>query len=47
MVQVLRGAITLNGELFNESDCAAVSGDRELIFKGADSGGEFLLFDLA
>ncbi len=46
-VQVLRGTVSMNRELFKEGDCVAVSGERDLSFSGAGAGGEFLLFDLA
>jgi redox-sensitive bicupin YhaK (pirin superfamily) len=46
-VQVVRGAITLNGVLLKDGDGAALSAQPELSFTGAPEGGEFLLFDLA
>ena len=46
-IQVVRGAITLNGVLLQDGDGAALSGQPELTFTGAPEGGEFLLFDLA
>lgn len=44
-VQVVRGAITLNGQELSEGDGAAISDERELSFQSA-RGAEILLFDL-
>jgi redox-sensitive bicupin YhaK (pirin superfamily) len=46
-VQVVRGEVSLNGHLLQEGDGAGISGERELIVRGSDGGGELLLFDLA
>jgi hypothetical protein len=47
-VQVARGSIALNGELLEEGDGAAISGESDLAFLGEGaSPAEFLLFDLA
>jgi len=47
-VQVARGSITLNGQVLNEGDSAAVSGEPVLSFTGnGPDGSEFLVFDLA
>jgi len=49
-IQILRGGVSLNGARLNEGDGASISAEtnaRELIFTGADSGCELLLFDLA
>jgi len=46
-IQVLRGNVSLNGQLLKEGDGAAVSDERELSFAGSGTGGEILLFDLA
>lgn len=47
-VQVVRGAVQVNGHRLEQGDGAAVSDERELALAGADSaGGEILLFDLA
>ena len=45
-IQVMRGAVTVNGQPLAEGDGAAVSGERELAVAGAGPGGEVLLFDL-
>jgi redox-sensitive bicupin YhaK (pirin superfamily) len=46
-VQVVRGAVTLNGHGLVEGDAAAVSDETSLAFAGAgNAGGELLLFDL-
>jgi redox-sensitive bicupin YhaK (pirin superfamily) len=46
-VQVVRGAVTLNGRLLNEGDGAAISEEKTLSLAGAaPAGGELLLFDL-
>jgi len=47
-VQMVKGAISLNGQLLHPGDAAAVSEESELSFSGTQpTGGEFLLFDLA
>jgi len=46
-IQVVRGDISLNGELLKEGDGAAVSSEQKLLLAGSGSGGELLLFDLA
>ena len=46
-IQVMRGTATVNGELLEEGDGAAVSDERELLVRGdGTQGGEVLLFDL-
>lgn len=45
-VQVVRGAVSLNGQVLQEGDGAAVSGESRLSLAGSGTGGEFLLFDL-
>lgn len=45
-LQVLRGAVSLNGETLNTSDGAAVSDERSLTIR-ATSDAEIMLFDLA
>jgi len=45
-VQVARGAVTLNGQPFGQSDGAAVSEEAELVIAGVEPS-EILLFDLA
>jgi len=46
-VQVVRGKVSLHGQLLNEGDGAAISGETELSFVGdRREGGEILLFDL-
>jgi redox-sensitive bicupin YhaK (pirin superfamily) len=46
-IQVVRGAVTLNGQELVEGDAAAVSEESSLTFSGAgNAGGELLLFDL-
>ena len=45
-LQVLRGAVTLNGRPMDTSDGAAVSGESNLVI-GAISEAEIMLFDLA
>jgi redox-sensitive bicupin YhaK (pirin superfamily) len=46
-LQVVRGAVSLNGQPMQEGDGAEVSGEAELSVTGGASGGEVLLFDLA
>ncbi|HVZ23692.1 MAG TPA: pirin family protein [Vicinamibacterales bacterium] len=46
-VQVVRGAITLNGAPLQEGDGAAISGEGGVAITGGAGGGEALLFDLA
>jgi redox-sensitive bicupin YhaK (pirin superfamily) len=46
-VQVVRGAVTLNGEALQEGDGAAISGEHDVAITGGPGGGEALLFDLA
>jgi redox-sensitive bicupin YhaK (pirin superfamily) len=45
-VQVVGGQIALNGRSLKEGDGAAITGERELVVRGHESG-EVLLFDLA
>jgi redox-sensitive bicupin YhaK (pirin superfamily) len=45
--QVVRGSLTLNGQVLQEGDGAAVSDERQLAIAGHDGTGEVLLFDLA
>lgn len=45
-LQVLRGNVTLNGEILNTSDAASVSEVRNLVLQTNDSA-EVMLFDLA
>jgi redox-sensitive bicupin YhaK (pirin superfamily) len=45
--QVLRGSVTLNGQLLSTGDGAAVSDESEVVLAGHDAVGEVLLFDLA
>lgn len=45
-VQVVSGAVTLNGEVLNEGDGAAVTDETALTLQAAP-GGEVLVFDLA
>lgn len=45
-VQVLRGAVTLNGERLETSDGAAVSEESQLVLR-AESNAEVMVFDLA
>jgi hypothetical protein len=42
---VARGAVELNGQLLQQGDGAAVSGESQLKFTGRDAA-EILLFDL-
>ena len=46
-VQVVRGAVSLNGQTLQEGDGAMVSDERVVAVSGAADGGEILLFDLA
>jgi redox-sensitive bicupin YhaK (pirin superfamily) len=46
-IQVVRGDVSLNGQLLKEGDGAAVIGERKLVFAGNGEPGEVLLFDLA
>ena len=46
-VQVVRGAVALNGQGLDEGDGAAISDETAVTLTGADEGGEILLFDLA
>ena len=47
-IQMVRGAVSLNGQSLSEGDGAAISGESALAFMGAEpAGGEFLLFDLS
>ena len=46
-IQVVKGALDVNGERLNESDGAAVSEEKVLRIKATEDGSEFLLFDLA
>jgi quercetin 2,3-dioxygenase len=45
-VQVVRGAIDLNGQRLASGDGAAISDERELVLRAQDGGAEVLLFDL-
>lgn len=45
-VQVVKGDITLNGQVLSAGDAAAVSNENKLVV-GAKTNSEFLLFDLA
>ena len=45
-IQVAKGSITVNGNLFNTSDSAVIESETNLIIEGQE-GAEFLLFDLA
>jgi redox-sensitive bicupin YhaK (pirin superfamily) len=45
-IQVVCGEIYLNDNRLKDGDGAAVSGEKELTFRGGDPGGEFLFFDL-
>ena len=46
-VQVVRGRVSLNGQLLNEGDGAAISDEQQLTARGdSQKGGEILLFDL-
>ena len=46
--QVVRGSISINGQLLGTGDGAAISDERELVLAGHDAAGdEALLFDLA
>jgi len=46
-IQVVKGALSFNGQALGHGDGAAVSGEPELSFAGTESGGgELLLFDL-
>jgi hypothetical protein len=46
-LQVVRGALELNGEKLNASDGAAVSEEESLNITSSDDDTEFILFDLA
>ena len=47
-IQVVRGSVSVNGELLGEGDGAAISDETALKLEGTDSqGAEVLLFDLA
>ncbi len=45
-VQMTKGSASVNSQLMQEGDGAAISEERELRIAGAPSGCEFLLFDL-
>jgi len=46
-VQVVKGNVSINGQLLSEGDAAVVSAERELSLIGIEpAGGEVLLFDL-
>jgi hypothetical protein len=45
-VQVVRGTVSVNGQLLQEGDGAAISGEPALSVAGEHGGGEILLFDL-
>jgi redox-sensitive bicupin YhaK (pirin superfamily) len=46
-VQVVKGALEINGEKLNASDGASISDEKSLQIKALESETEFLLFDLA
>ena len=46
-LQVVKGSLGLNGETLNQSDGAAVNGEKSLKIKALGNGTEFILFDLA
>lgn len=46
-LQVVKGALELNGEKLNASDGAAISEEKLLKIKATTDGTEFILFDLA
>jgi hypothetical protein len=46
-LQVVKGALEINGERLNASDGAAISHEKLLKIKALESETEFLLFDLA
>ena len=46
-LQVVRGALELNGEKLNASDGAAVSEEESLKIRSSEDNTEFILFDLA
>lgn len=46
-LQVVRGALELNGEKLNASDGAAVSEEESLKIRSSEGNTEFILFDLA
>lgn len=45
-LQVVRGAVALNGQALDVGDGAAVQGESKLVLKGVAPGSEVLLFDL-
>jgi redox-sensitive bicupin YhaK (pirin superfamily) len=45
--QILRGSVTLNGQVLKEGDGAAISDERAVELSGHGLDGEVLLFDLA
>jgi quercetin 2,3-dioxygenase len=45
-LQIARGGVTLNGELLNQGDGAAISSEEQLAIRGREES-EVLLFDLA
>lgn len=45
-IQIVKGAVDLNGEILNVSDGAAISEERLLEIKSLEDETEFLLFDL-
>jgi len=45
-VQIVRGAVDVNGEFANEGDGAAVEGEKNLTVTSRQNGSEILLFDL-
>ena len=46
-IQVVKGNVSLNGQLLSEGDAAAVNNEPQLTFAGMQpAGGEVLLFDL-
>jgi len=45
-IQVVKGALEINGETLKASDGAAISDERELKIKALENDTEFLLFDL-
>jgi len=45
-VQVVRGAIEVNGRPLSAGDGAAIEDESEVSFRGSRDSSEFLLFDL-
>jgi len=46
-VQVARGSVTLNEQLLNQGDGAAITHEKSLAFQAGDQGAEILIFDLS